>query len=94
MTKDEITALFKSLSANEQREVLTELSQINLSETVNLIHSRGHALDNKDGYCPHCQSQNYVKFGSDKGSKRYRCKDCKKTFTEYTGTWMSHIRNE
>jgi len=94
MTKDEITALFKSLPTNEQHEVLAELSQINLSQTTHLIHSRRHALDNKDGFCPHCQSQNYVKFGSDKGSKRYKCKDCKKTFTEYTGTWMSHIHKK
>jgi len=35
-----------------------------------------------------------VKFGSDKGSKRYRCKNCKKTFTEYTGTWLENIHKK
>ncbi len=30
--------------------------------------------------CPHCGSQNYSKNGSYKGRKRYKCKDCDKTF--------------
>ena len=94
MTKDEIIRLFKDLSIEDQREVLSELSQVNVTENINIIKSRGAALDNKDGHCPHCHSADYVKFGSDKGSKRYRCKNCKKTFTEYTGTWLENIHKK
>ena len=94
MTKSEITNLFKILSLEEQQEVLKELNQINIKENISFIKSRGEALDNKKGNCPHCNSINYVKFGIDKGSKRYRCKDCKKTFTEYTGTWMAKLHKK
>lgn len=94
MTKAEIANLFKTLSIADQQEVLLELSQINIKESIDLIKSRGIFLDNKDGYCPHCNSMNYVKYGMDKGSKRYKCKACKKTFTEYTGTWMAKIHKK
>lgn len=94
MTKIEITNLFKTLSLKDQQEVLLELTQVNITESVSLIKSRGITLDNKAGYCPHCNSMNYVKYGSDKGSKRYMCKDCRKTFTEYTGTWMAKIHKK
>lgn len=94
MTKAEITNLFKTLPLEDQQEVLLELSRINITESINLIKSRGVALDNKDGHCPHCKSLNYVKYGSDKGSKRYKCKNCNKTFTEYTGTWMAGIHKK
>jgi len=94
MTKSEITSLFKTLPLADQQEVLLELSRINISESISLIKSRGIAFDNKDGTCPHCKSLNYVKYGSDKGSKRYMCKECKKTFTEFTGTWMAKIHKK
>jgi len=33
--------------------------------------------------CPHCQSENVVRFGKTTGGhRRYRCKDCARTFSE------------
>ncbi len=43
------------------------------------------------GCCAHC---GHVKFGIDKGSQRYKCKSCKRSFTEYTGTWFSRFKNQ
>lgn len=94
MNKAEIVNLFKTFPLHEQQELLVELSHVNITESIDLIRSRGIALDNKDGHCPHCKSIKYVKYGSDKGSKRYKCKDCRKTFTEYTGTWMANIHKK
>ena len=36
--------------------------------------------------CPICGKKHIQKFGSSSGIQRYRCKDCSKTFTEYTKT--------
>jgi transposase-like protein len=56
--------------------------------------SRRHLLDNKMGQCPHCSHTGYVRFGRDKGSQRYKCKSCKRSFTEYTGTWMAGLHRK
>ena len=46
--------------------------------------------------CPHCQSEEIVKYGFYKKEQRYRCKDCSKTFNPYTGTLLnwSHYKNK
>jgi transposase-like protein len=36
----------------------------------------------------------YVKFGIDKGAHRYKCKSCKRSFTEYSGTWMDGLHHK
>jgi hypothetical protein len=39
----------------------------------------------KEGFeCPHCASEHVVRFGKYNGGQRYRCKCCKKTFTDTT----------
>lgn len=56
--------------------------------------SRRHLLDNMMGACPHCSHPKYVRFGKDKGSQRYKCKSCGRSFTEYTGTWMAGLHKK
>lgn len=51
-------------------------------------------MKNKIGYCPYCDSKKYRKHGIDKGSQRYYCNNCKRTFTEYTGTWLAGIHKK
>lgn len=46
------------------------------------------------GDCPHCSHDKYVRFGVDKGSQRYKCKSCNRSFTEYTGTWMAGLQRK
>ncbi len=59
-----------------------------------LLGKRRENLNNKIGSCPHCSSKKYRKHGVDKGSQRYYCNSCKKTFTEYTGTWLAGIHKK
>ena len=42
--------------------------------------------------CPHCLSAEIFGHGSYKGRKRYKCKACKKTFNDFTGTAISGIK--
>ena len=42
--------------------------------------------------CPHCQSTDIYGHGKHKGRKRYKCKQCKKTFNDFTGTAISGLK--
>lgn len=55
---------------------------------------RGDSLDVRASECPYCDSPKYCKNGKDKGSRRYKCNNCRRTFTEYTGTWLSGIHKK
>lgn len=85
---------FKKLSSTEQSSVLKTLRDMHDVEKADLIYTRGYLFDNKQIGCPYCKSLQYVKYGTDKGSKRYKCKLCKRTFTEFTGTWLSKIQKK
>ena len=37
-------------------------------------------------YCPRCQSETVIKYGSYGAFQRYLCKDCDRTFSDKTGT--------
>jgi transposase-like protein len=46
----------------------------------------------KDGFeCLHCNSVHVVRFGKYNGRQRYRCKSCRKTFTDTTNTFCSAL---
>ncbi len=93
MEKEALKRALLELSYIERASLLKEVEQSSTKEDIS-ISTRRVKLDNKQGQCPHCGSFKYQKFGTDKGSKRYRCKECKRTFTEYTGTWLSKIHKK
>ena len=84
------------LSEGERLALLKELDQLSVSASTlpKSQESRRKILDNKMGCCAHCGHSKYVKFGIDKGSQRYKCKSCKRSFTEYTGTWMAGLQKK
>ena len=46
--------------------------------------------------CPHCESDEIVKYGIYKKEQRYKCKNCGRTFNPYTGTLLnwSHYKDK
>lgn len=83
-----------SLPTPERERLLKEVEvAIGAADLVGHA-SRRHLLDNKMGHCPHCSHKKYVRFGTDKGAQRYKCKSCKRSFTEYTGTWMAGLQRK
>lgn len=93
MDKTEIKTALLSLSVEERTSLLAEVEyETNLHSPV--LNNRREHLNNKIGCCPHCDSKNYRKHGIDKGSQRYFCNNCKRTFTEYTGTWLAGIHKK
>lgn len=43
-------------------------------------------------YCPHCKSTHFIKFGKYNGIQRYRCKDCRKTFSNTTNSIWKYCK--
>lgn len=93
MDNSEIKAALLSLSTEEREALLADLEK-ELDIHMPLLGKRRANLDNKIGSCPYCSSKKYRKHGIDKGSQRYYCNSCKRTFTEYTGTWMAGIHKK
>ena len=44
--------------------------------------------------CPHCGSHDLGKWGKAHGLKRFRCRDCKRTFNALTGTPLARLRKK
>jgi len=93
MIKEEIKQALQLLSTQERETLLAEIEN-NSELHFPLLEQRRNQFNNKVIGCPHCTSKNFHKHGIDKGSQRYYCKSCKKTFTEFTGTWISGIHKK
>ncbi len=40
--------------------------------------------------CPRCGGGRLLQWGSFSGRRRQRCRDCGRTFSDFTGTWLAH----
>lgn len=93
MDKSQIKEALLSLSLEERISLLADIEK-ETEKHLPVLGQRRENLNNKIGSCPHCSSKKYRKHGIDKGSQRYYCNTCKRTFTEYTGTWLSGIHKK
>ncbi len=94
MNKQQIKDALMSMPEEERLALLSEIEEEGSKANNPIIVKRKEILDNKIGSCPHCGSKKYRKHGKDKGSQRYYCNTCKRTFTEYTGTWLAGIHKK
>jgi transposase-like protein len=96
MENESLKSYFTSLSPDERQSLIEELQMLDGSKSAlpNSQEIRRSILDNKQGCCAHCGYSKYVKFGKDKGAQRYKCKSCKRSFTEYSGTWMDGLHHK
>jgi transposase-like protein len=102
-SSQKIKSLFTQLPLSSQRELLDELLQEQelkgkvLQEATEVVCEK-----RKKKPCPHCSSSNVYKRGRQGGVQMYQCKDCKKWYSETTGTplydiklknkWQSYLR--
>jgi transposase-like protein len=92
MDYQEILIAIRLLPIEEQCKLIVELTKISFNEDYKTI--RQDKLSNKQIGCPHCNSLKYYKYGKDKGSLRFKCKECNRTFTEHTGTWLAGLHKK
>lgn len=96
MDRETVKSQFMLLPVKVRKSLLCELQQLNsdIKSPPAFQVYRRNLLDNKQGCCSHCGHTKYVKFGKDKGSQRYKCKSCNRSFTEYSGTWMAGLHKK
>ena len=83
-----LVAQLGELSAVQREALITALKRwLPVSEAVELIDTRFSA----DPCCGHCGSRRVGGWSSQAGLKRYRCKDCAKTFNALTGTPLAQL---
>jgi len=41
-----------------------------------------------------CECKKYYKYGTDKGSQRFKCKEYCRIFTEFTGMWIDGLHKK
>jgi transposase-like protein len=96
-THTHIVEAIKHLTKQDQEELWRRVNQ-DLEDTTDSI---AQVMEIKKVQqekvifkCPHCNSEDVVGHGNYQGRKRYRCKTCKKTFNDLTGTSISHIHKK
>jgi len=102
-TRHEIKELFAQLPIVAQTELLDELLQEHELQGKILKEAQEEVSGKrKKKPCPHCTSNNVYKRGKQKGVQMYQCEDCKRWYSETTGTplydiklkskWQSYLR--
>lgn len=93
----EILRTISLLSKQEQEQLVKSINtnlEVSPDSIANLIEVK-HKLQDKNKFaCPHCNSEEIVGHGNFQGRKRYKCKACRKTFNDLTGTSVSHIHKK
>ena len=84
----------QSLSSEERSKLISALTALGDTLSEKRPSPRLKELLNKQVGCPHCGEKHYYRYGQDKGSERFKCKECLKTFTEYTGTWQERLHKK
>ena len=81
----------KLLSTTDQARLISDLLGQSSEDYLSL--RRRQFLD-KQSCCPWCESKKYCRYGTDKGIQRFRCKECRRTFTEHSGTWLDGLHKK
>ena len=87
--------LLSSVDSLNEEQVNTLLSRLNEKkagqeqETSKLVRN---LETGKIVACPYCGSATIVKTGKKDGRQRYKCKDCKASFGDTTGTLHQHSK--
>ncbi|HET8861613.1 IS1595 family transposase [Marivirga sp.] len=89
--------ILKELQNLEEKEL--KIISKNIAELLAKASAKHNQIveeinEGKERGCPSCGSVSIIRFGFLQNRNRFRCKDCKKTFTDLTGTAMSYIKKK
>jgi len=91
MDYQEILLAVKLMPPIAQARLISDLLGQSQDDYLSL---RREQLYDKQASCPRCEGKEYFKYGTDKGSQRFKCKECGRTFTEFTGTWLDGLHKK
>ena len=84
----QLIAVLGELSEDQRQTVAAIVSgRGDLAEVTSVIEARFAT----QVFCPHCQSSNVGSWGRACGLKRYRCRECRKSFNALTGTPLARL---
>lgn len=83
-----ITAALRRLTPPQRQLVSIELASLDARPASTAIIEGRFAAG---GSCPHCQSGRTVRNGHANGLQRYRCRECRRTFSALTGTPLNGL---
>ncbi|MFL1707540.1 IS1595 family transposase [Campylobacter sp. MOP7] len=83
-----IRQLCNSLSNDDKKSLIKFLKLKDSDDKQNLN------IKKEVSCCPHCQSAHFVKNGTSRGTKRFLCKDCGKSFTTTTNTIFFNAKKD
>lgn len=93
----QILEAVRLLPKKEQEQLVNSIN-MNLEDSpdsiAKLIEVKVNLQEKEKFVCPHCKGEEIVGHGNYMGRKRYKCKACKKTFNDLTGTSVSHIHKK
>jgi transposase-like protein len=84
----QITAALRQLSPTQRKIVATELAALDAQPASTAIVEGRFAAA---ATCPHCTAERVIRHGHANGLQRYRCRECRKTFSALTGTPLSGL---
>ena len=78
----------QTLPLNQVEELLSYLEEflVSNSQVEQIYEDVKEFRFSKGKVCPHCSSKLISKNGKYNGKQRYICKDCKRTFTDFTNS--------
>lgn len=82
-----IRQLFGSLSDDDKKSFIKSLK-------LEKIEPKNKFINKEVNCCPHCKSTHFVKNGTSRGTIRFLCKDCNKSFTTTTNTIFSNAKKD
>ena len=83
--------ILNNLNSLEKKK-LYELLRKDIGVIPQLEKVKSELNQDQKVLCPHCLSADIYGHGTYKGRRRYKCKQCKKTFNDFTGTAISGIK--
>ena len=69
----------------------THLETVDNQTSTSVLEIHEESINENGLTCPHCKSTEFIGHGTYKDRKRYECKQCKRSFTELTGTSINKI---
>ena len=83
--------LLESLNGLTPRQRETLLSALEQGQEEE-VHEVVAELFEDGVHCPHCGAERVIRWGQTSGLPRWRCKECRRTFTPLTGTPLARLR--
>ena len=83
-----ILSEIQKLSLYKQKMILNQLEESIIlgSQVPQITNEIKEMRFSKGKVCPHCSSENILRNGKYNGKQRYICKDCRKSFSDFTNS--------